>query len=288
MAKSNNKKQKKEKGILLYLFLLIIGMGFLLYPSLSNYYNSFHQSKAISEYIEILAEIDEEEQERIFNDVRMYNKTLITNNTRWKMKDEERKVYNSLLNITETGIMGYIEIPKISVSLPIYHGTSDEVLQVAVGHVEGSSLPVGGIGTHTVLSGHRGLPSAKIFTDLDKIEEGDQFYIRVLNEVLTYEVDQILIVSPNEMDSLQIDPKQDYCTLVTCTPYGVNSHRMLVRGKRVETVNEKAITITAEAFQIEPKIVMPFIAIPLCLLYIIVLLLKPSKKKNNLEDEFKI
>lgn len=288
MAKSNNKKQKKEKGILLYLFLLIIGMGFLLYPSLSNYYNSFHQSKAISEYIEILAEIDEEEQERIFNDVRMYNKTLITNNTRWKMKDEERKVYNSLLNITETGIMGYIEIPKISVSLPIYHGTSDEVLQVAVGHVEGSSLPVGGIGTHTVLSGHRGLPSAKIFTDLDKIEEGDQFYIRVLNEVLTYEVDQILIVSPNEMDSLQIDPKQDYCTLVTCTPYGVNSHRMLVRGKRVETVNEKAITITAEAFQIEPKIVMPFIAIPLCLLYIIILLLKPSKKKNNLEDEFKI
>ncbi len=288
MAKSNNKKQKKEKGILLYLFLLIIGMGFLLYPSLSNYYNSFHQSKAISEYIEILAEIDEEEQERIFNDARMYNKTLITNNTRWKMKDEERKVYNSLLNITETGIMGYIEIPKISVSLPIYHGTSDEVLQVAVGHVEGSSLPVGGIGTHTVLSGHRGLPSAKIFTDLDKIEEGDQFYIRVLNEVLTYEVDQILIVSPNEMDSLQIDPKQDYCTLVTCTPYGVNSHRMLVRGKRIETVNEKAITITAEAFQIEPKIVMPFIAIPLCLLYIIILLLKPSKKRNNLEDEFKI
>lgn len=288
MAKGSSKKQKKEKGILLYLFLLIIGMGFLLYPSLSNYYNSFHQSKAISEYIEILAEIDEEEQEKIFNDVRMYNKTLITNNTRWKMKDEERKVYNSLLNITETGIMGYIEIPKISVSLPIYHGTSDEVLQVAVGHVEGSSLPVGGIGTHTVISGHRGLPSAKIFTDLDRIEEGDQFYIRVLNEVLTYEVDQILIVNPNEMDSLQIDPQQDYCTLVTCTPYGVNSHRMLVRGKRIETVNEKAITITAEAFQIEPKIVMPFIAIPLCLLYIIVLLLKPSKKKNNLEDELKI
>lgn len=277
------KEKKKEKGILLYLLLLVIGMGFLLYPSLSNYYNTFHQSKAISQYLEIMEEIDKEEQDKIFNEVRMYNKTLITNNTRWKMKDEERKVYNSLLDFTDTGIMGYIEIPKINVSLPIYHGTSDEVLQVAVGHVEGSSLPVGGKGTHAVLSGHRGLPSAKIFTDMDKIEEGDQFYIRVLNEVLTYEVDQISIVLPNEMDTLQIDPEKDYCTLVTCTPYGVNSHRMLVRGKRIETVNEKVITITAEAFQIEPKIVMPFIAIPLCLIYIIVLLLKPTKKK--IKDE---
>ena len=277
------KEKKKEKGILLYLLLLVIGMGFLLYPSLSNYYNTFHQSKAISQYLEIMEEIDKEEQDKIFNEVRMYNKTLITNNTRWKMKDEERKIYNSLLDFTDTGIMGYIEIPKINVSLPIYHGTSDEVLQVAVGHVEGSSLPVGGKGTHAVLSGHRGLPSAKIFTDMDKIEEGDQFYIRVLNEVLTYEVDQISIVLPNEMDTLQIDPEKDYCTLVTCTPYGVNSHRMLVRGKRIETVNEKVITITAEAFQIEPKIVMPFIAIPLCLIYIIVLLLKPTKKK--IKDE---
>ena len=275
------KEKKKEKGILLYLLLLVIGMGFLLYPSLSNYYNTFHQSKAISQYLEIMEEIDKEEQDKIFNEVRMYNKTLITNNTRWKMKDEERKIYNSLLDFTDTGIMGYIEIPKISVSLPIYHGTSDEVLQVAVGHVEGSSLPVGGKGTHTVLSGHRGLPSAKIFTDMDKIEEGDQFYIRVLNEVLTYEVDQISIVLPNEMDILQIDPEKDYCTLVTCTPYGVNSHRMLVRGKRIETINEKVITITAEAFQIEPKIVMPFIAIPLCLIYIIILLLKPAKKKTE-------
>ena len=277
------KEKKKEKGILLYLLLLVIGMGFLLYPSLSNYYNTFHQSKAISQYLEIMEEIDKEEQDKIFNEVRMYNKTLITNNTSWKMKDEERKIYNSLLDFTDTGIMGYIEIPKINVSLPIYHGTSDEVLQVAVGHVEGSSLPVGGKGTHAVLSGHRGLPSAKIFTDMDKIEEGDQFYIRVLNEVLTYEVDQISIVLPNEMDTLQIDPEKDYCTLVTCTPYGVNSHRMLVRGKRIETVNEKVITITAEAFQIEPKIVMPFIAIPLCLIYIIVLLLKPTKKK--IKDE---
>ena len=277
MAKGKNKNKNKRKEMWIYVALILIGAAFLLYPSFSNYYNSFHQSKAISEYVQIAEQIDEEEQERIFAEAKNYNKTLLTNNTRWKMKEEEREVYNSLLNITDTGIMGYIEIPKIGVSLPIYHGTSKNVLQVAVGHVEGSSLPVGGEGTHTVLSGHRGLPSAKIFSDLDKIEEGDVFYIRVLNEVLTYEVDQILIVLPEEMDSLQIDPEKDYCTLVTCTPYGVNTHRMLVRGHRIETQNEKTLTITSEAFQIEPRIVMPFIAFSICIIYIIILIFRTRK-----------
>ncbi len=279
MAFRFNKKDKTEKkdGVLLYILLLLIGTCFLLYPSLSNYYNSFHQSKAISEYIEIASNVDEELQEKLFTEARNYNKTLLTNNTRWKMKESEREIYNQLLAVSDSNVMGYIEIPKISVSLPIYHGTSEEVLQVAVGHIEGSSLPVGGMGTHCVLSGHRGLPSAKLFSDLDKIEEGDVFYIRVLNEVLTYEVDQILIVLPNEMDSLRIDKEQDYCTLVTCTPYGVNTHRMLVRGKRIETVNMKSLTISSEALQIEPRMVMPFIALPLCIFYVIILLLKPRR-----------
>ena len=265
-------------SVILYVLLLMVGAGLLLYPTLSNYYNSFHQSKSITQYAEITKELSEEEIEALVKDAKEYNKTLITDNTRWKMTDEERKNYNNILDISGTGVMGYIEIPKVNISLPIYHGTSNEVLQIAVGHVEGSSFPIGGTGTHSVLSGHRGLPSAKLFTDLDKIEEGDCFYINILNEVLTYQVDQILIVEPSNMDSLEIDPAQDYCTLVTCTPYGVNSHRMLIRGKRIETIEEKNIIISNEAIQIEPRIVMPFILVILCIIYIIFLIFKPKRK----------
>ncbi len=265
-------------SVILYMILLIIGTGLLLYPTLSNYYNSFHQSKSITQYAEITKELSEEEIEALVKDAKEYNKTLITDNTRWKMTDEERKIYNNILDISGTGVMGYIEIPKVNISLPIYHGTSNEVLQIAVGHVEGSSFPIGGTGTHAVLSGHRGLPSAKLFTDLDKMEEGDCFYINILNEVLTYQIDQILIVEPSNIDSLEIDPTQDYCTLVTCTPYGVNSHRMLIRGKRIETIEEKSIIISNEAIQIEPRIVMPFILVILCIIYIMFLIFKPKRK----------
>ena len=265
-------------SVILYIILLMIGTGLLLYPTLSNYYNTFHQSKAITQYAEITKELSAEEIEALTKDAKEYNKALITDNTRWKMTDEERKIYNNILDISGTGVMGYIEIPKVNISLPIYHGTSNEVLQIAVGHVEGSSFPIGGTGTHTVLSGHRGLPSAKLFTDLDKMEEGDCFYIKVLNEVLTYQIDQILIVEPNNMDSLEIDPTQDYCTLVTCTPYGVNSHRMLIRGKRIETIEEKNFIVSNEAIQIEPRIVMPFILAFLCIIYILFLIFKPKRK----------
>ena len=265
-------------SVILYIILLMIGTGLLLYPTLSNYYNTFHQSKAITQYTEITKELSAEEIEALTKDAKEYNKALITDNTRWKMTDEERKIYNNILDISGTGVMGYIEIPKVNISLPIYHGTSNEVLQIAVGHVEGSSFPIGGTGTHTVLSGHRGLPSAKLFTDLDKMEEGDCFYIKVLNDVLTYQIDQILIVEPNNMDSLEIDPTQDYCTLVTCTPYGVNSHRMLIRGKRIETIEEKNFIVSNEAIQIEPRIVMPFILAFLCIMYILFLIFKPKRK----------
>ena len=204
------------------------------------------------------------------------------------MTDEERAQYESLLNVSGNGIIGYIEIPSINCSLPIYHGTDEAILQIAVGHIEGTSLPVGGSGTHCVLSGHRGLPSARLFTDLDKMVIGDTFLMRVLDETLTYEVDQIRIVLPYELDALEIEEGKDYCTLVTCTPYGVNSHRLLVRGHRIENQEEaQAIRITADAMQIEPLLVAPIVAIPMLLILLVILLLpKKSKKKTGGDSDY--
>ena len=196
------------------------------------------------------------------------------------LTDEEREDYNSQLDIDGSGVMGYIEIPTIKVSLPIYHGTSDDVLQVAVGHLEWSSLPVGGESTHCVLSGHRGLPSAKLFTNLDQLTEGDLFVIRTLDEVLTYEVDRILIVLPSELQALAAEEGKDLCTLVTCTPYGVNSHRMLVRGHRVDNQSE-AVRLTADAIRIDPLLVAPIAAIPLLLALLLLLAAAPKKKSRD-------
>ena len=231
--------------------------------------------------------MDAEEYERMWNDAVEYNKALLSKSNRYNMTDEQRKEYESVLDVTGTGIMGYIEIPSIDVSLPIYHGTNESVLQIAIGHIESSSLPVGGIGTHCVISGHRGLPSAKLFTDIDQLQNGDRFMIQVLDRTLTYEVDQVRIVLPSELQDLEIDPNQDYCTLVTCTPYGVNTHRLLVRGHRVE--NEKGqANVTAEAIQFEPVIMAPLIAAPLLLILIIWLFIytgKRAKHKDALREQ---
>ena len=196
------------------------------------------------------------------------------------LPEEERAVYESLLNVSETGIMGYIEIPKISVSLPVYHGTEDSVLQIAVGHLDGTSLPVGGPSTHCVLSGHRGLPSARLLTDLDKMTEGETFMLHILNQTLTYEVDQIRIVEPQELNELQIIENGDYCTLVTCTPYGINSHRMLVRGVRTEN-RQGVVHVTAEGLKIDPVLVVPFAAAPMLLILLTWVLITPGKKKKH-------
>ena len=225
---------KKHLSTIFLVLVLFLGVAILLYPTVSDYWNSFHQSRAIASYIEEVESVDPAEYEREWARAREYNRALINKPNRFLLDEEEYAEYESLLNLTGSGIMGYIEIPKINCSLPVYHGTDEAVLQIAVGHIEGTSLPTGDIGTHTVLSGHRGLPSAKLFTDLDQLEEGDLFVIRVMDQIMTYEVDQILIVLPEEMDGLAIDPEQDYCTLVTCTPYGINSHRLLVRGRRTE------------------------------------------------------
>ena len=228
---------KKKKGnftTLLLILVLLAGLSLLLYPSVSDYWNSLHQTRAIATYAEEVANLNQDQYDEIWAATKAYNASLAERDNAYLLSDAQKEEYARLLDISGLGIMGYIEIPEIDVSLPVYHGTEESALQIAVGHLDWSSLPVGGEGTHCVLSGHRGLPSAKLFTNLDKLVAGDKFVIRVLDEVMTYEVDQILIVEPNDLSALAIEKGKDLCTLVTCTPYGVNSHRLLVRGHRVE------------------------------------------------------
>lgn len=283
---------KKKSNVTTYLLILVLlaGLSLLLYPSFSDYWNSFHQSRAIAGYTEEVSSMDNDVYEDFRSQAQQYNEKLFlrqkTENA-FLIPEEQLAEYEQLLDVTGLGIMGYIEIPSIDVSLPIYHGTSDTVLQIAVGHLDWTSLPVGGESTHCVLSGHRGLPSAKLFTNLDKLSVGDTFLMQVLDEVLTYEVDQILIVEPDETQALMIEEGKDYCTLVTCTPYGVNSHRLLVRGHRIETVQEaKAIRIPADAVQIEPLLVAPLLSLPILLILLIGLLIpKPRKHSGDDTDE---
>ncbi len=289
MSKLPTENKTKKKGgftTVLLLVVLLCGVGLVLYPSVSNYWNSFHQTRAIANYAEEVANMDNEEYERILQQAIEYNASLSTRDNHYLLTDEQRAEYESILDVTGTGIMGYIEIESIGVSLPLYHGTADSVLQVAVGHLDWTSLPVGGEGTHCVISGHRGLPRAKLFTDLDKLVVGDLFVMRILNEVLTYEVDQILIVEPQVTENLLIEDGKDYCTLVTCTPYGINSHRLLVRGHRVENVESAdSVRVTADAIQIEPMLVAPAIAVPILIVLLLTVLIKDTgKPKNRKED----
>lgn len=271
----------KNKLINIFLILaLVAGLSLLLYPTVSDYWNSLHTSQAVASYDQAVKSMDEGKYDELLQRAGQYNRDLFLRGTLFALTDEEREDYNSQLDIDGSGVMGYIEIPTIKVSLPIYHGTSDDVLQVAVGHLEWSSLPVGGESTHCVLSGHRGLPSAKLFTNLDQLAEGDLFVIRTLDEVLTYEVDRILIVLPSELQALAAEEGKDLCTLVTCTPYGVNSHRMLVRGHRVDNQSE-AVRLTADAIRVDPLLVAPIAAIPLLLALLLLLAVAPKKKNRD-------
>lgn len=273
---------KKHLSTILLLLVFLIGLSLLLYPTVSDYWNSLHQSRAIAHYAEQVAEIDNDLYDRLWAEAEAYNQTLLEKPDRFLFTEEEQAEYESLLNISGSGIIGYIEIPSIKCALPIYHGTDEAVLQIAVGHIEGTSLPVGGEGTHAVLSGHRGLPSAKLFTDLDQLVLGDTFLLRVLDETLTYEVDQILIVEPYELDALAIEAGKDYCTLVTCTPYGINTHRLLVRGHRIENQETaQTIRVTADALQIEPIIVAPLVAVPMLLVLLVIVLFSGNKRKKK-------
>lgn len=276
---------KGKMSTIMLILVLVAGLSLLIYPSLSDYWNSFTQSKVIVDYTKQIENLDTEKYDRLLQEAYAYNESLIGRRNQYLLSEEQRAEYNELLDITGVGIMGYIEVPSISVTLPVYHGTEDSVLQVAVGHLEWSSLPVGGPSTHCVLSGHRGLPSAKLFSDLDKVVEGDIFILRVLDEILTYEVDQILIVNPDETESLLIEEGKDYCTLVTCTPYGINTHRILIRGHRIENAAEaKVIRITSEAAQIDPLIIAPIVASPILLVLFIILMI-PKKQKPKYGGE---
>ena len=265
-------------GILLVL-MLFVGVCGLLYPSVSQYWNSKTQTRAVENYREILESLNSEDYQAYFEEAEKYNKELADSKS--PLSDQNNpKGYNSILNISGNGIMGYISISKLGVELPLYHGTSPEVLNIACGHLEGTSLPVGGKSTHCVLSAHRGLPHARLFTDLDKMELGDIFTITVLDRMVTYQVDQIKVVSPNETDDIQIIDGEDICTLLTCTPYGINSHRLLVRGRRIENA-APALYVTSDAYKIDSLVATPIVAAPILLVLLIILMVKYRDKGSK-------
>ena len=262
----------------------LVGISLLLYPTISDFLNSKTQTRAIVDYESVLEYLDPEAYAEMFDQAHTYNKQLAETKEHL-LYPELVPGYYDILNVTEFGMMGYVKIDKIGVELPIYHGTSSDVLNIAVGHLEGSSLPVGGINTHCVVSAHRGLPSAKLFTDLDRVELGDTFQLIVLNQIFTYQVDQIKIVDPDVYRDLMIVEGKDYCTLFTCTPYGINTHRLLVRGIRTDTILEKpVIYVSNDAFRIEPTLVMPLVAAPMIFFFLVHLMVKyrePPKKKEG-------
>ena len=272
---------RKNLSTIILILIFLVGLSVMLYPSVSDAVNRKHQSRAEAGYAEKVEQLSDADYQTYFDAADAYNRQLNTTPNAF-YKPDLVSGYAQTLDISGTGIMGYITIPKISVELPIYHGTDEGVLQVAAGHLEGSSLPVGGAGTHAVISAHRGLPSAKLFTNLDELEVGDRFTITVLNRVLTYEVDQISIVLPTETDQLLPTEGMDYVTLMTCTPYGINTHRLLVRGKRVETTeSQKHIRVAADAFRIEPIIVATILAIPMLLAALVGVLVAPHLRKRS-------
>lgn len=277
---------KKNRSTIILILIFLVGLSVMLYPTVSDYINQKNQSRAVASYSEEVENLSDVDYQAYFDAANDYNRRLAETPDAF-YRPEEVSGYTDTLDVSGTGIMGYITIPKIGVELPVYHGTSDGVLQVAAGHLEGSSLPVGGAGTHAVISAHRGLPSAKLFTNLDELEVGDTFTITVLDRVLNYEVDQISIVLPTETDLLQPVEGKDYVTLMTCTPYGINTHRLLVRGKRIENAeNQKHIRVTADALRIEPIIVAPALAVPMLLVMLVVMLAVPHlrKRKNQREE----
>lgn len=282
---------KKNWTTILLVVIVLAGLCLLLYPSFSDWWNSMHQSRAIAAYVETVDAMSQEEIDEILTAAREYNERLWHRQNRWVLSEEEQAEYNSLLDVSGNGIMGYISIPVIGVNLPIYHGTEESVLQVAAGHLSSTSLPVGGPGTHAAVSGHRGLPSARLFTDLDQLKVGDIFTISVLNEVYTYQIEQIVTVLPEDTSQMNLYQGEDLCTLQTCTPYGVNSHRLLLRGRRIENV-DGALMAASEAVRVPNHIVIPAVGIPILFLLLLVALIyfrrrKPKITTDDLRDLLK-
>ena len=278
---------RKHKTVIFLTLGFLVGICILLYPAFSDFWNSKTQSRAITDYESVLDNLDENEYSAIFERAHAYNKALYETN--YPLMDYKNVPgYYDTLRITDNDMIGYLKIDRIGVELPIYHGTSDDVLNRGVGHLEGSSLPIGGENTHSIMSAHRGLPSSKLFTDLDRMEIGDTFQIIILDQVLTYQVDFIKVIEPTDVSDLQIIEGGDYCTLFTCTPYGINTHRLLVRGVRIETIKEKpVIYVSNEAFRIEPLLVTPAVAAPMLLVLLIHLLVKYREPPQNTQQQKK-
>ncbi len=270
----------QNRMTLILFFLVLVGAGLILYPTFSDWWNSFHQSRAVASYMDSVTNLDPKKYDDIIKSAEAYNERLSEVGPLWTMDEAQNEAYMSELDLNESGIMGYITIDKIHVMLPIYHGTDEAALQVAIGHLSGTSLPVGGKSSHCVVSGHRGLPSAKLFTDLDKMLEGDIFTLTVLDRTLTYQVDQIRIVEPSDLSELAIIPGQDLCTLVTCTPYGINTHRLLVRGHRVANL-QGDIKVVADALQIEAVYIAPFLAVPILIMLLFMMLYYTGERQHH-------
>lgn len=262
------RRRGPQRSTIIMVAFLLLGLAIIAYPTFSDWWNQYHQSRAIATYVQAVEEVSQEEKDAMIAEAVAYNERLVDKPDRYRMTEAEEKEYRSILDLTGSGVMGYIQVSSIGVNLPVYHGVDESVLQVAIGHIEGTSLPVGGETTHAVVSGHRGLPSAKLFTDLDKLVEGDTFTITVLNRTTTYEVDQIRIVDPTDMSDLNLQKGADYVTLVTCTPYGINTHRLLVRGHRIDNIAGRVV-IPAEALQIPNYIAVPAVAIPMLFTYLV-------------------
>ena len=275
---------KKNWTNILLVVIVLAGLCLLLYPSFSDWWNSMHQSRAIAAYVETVDAMSQEDIDKILTAAREYNERLWHKANRWVLSDEEQAEYESMLDVSGNGIMGYINIPVIGVNLPIYHGTGEAVLQVATGHLSATSLPVGGPGTHAAISGHRGLPSARLFTDLDQLKVGDICTVSVLNEVYTYQIEQIVTVVPEDTSQMNLYQGEDLCTLQTCTPYGVNSHRLLLRGRRIEDV-DGALMAASEAVRVPNYIVIPAVGIPILFLLLVVALIYFRRRKPKITPD---
>ena len=278
---------KKHFSTVLLVLVFLVGLGVMLYPTVSDAVNRAHQTRAVSDYTNRIEKMSQQDFSAWFRKAEAYNKALAQDPEALYLP-ESLPDYGDTLDVTGTGIMGYLSIPKINVSLPVYHGTEEAVLQIGVGHLEGSSFPIGGKSTHAVLSAHRGLPSSRLFTDLDQLEKGDIFEITVLDRVLTYEIDDISIVLPQDAEGLLVKEGEDLVTLMTCTPYGINSHRLLVRGRRIESGERiHALTVTSEAVKLDPVVIAPILAAPLLLALLLWLLLTPGKSQKKKGGETK-
>lgn len=273
---------KKNRSTILVVMIFTVGLSLLLYPTFSDWWNSFHATRAIGQYDQQIANLSDEDYQHYFDEANQFNQNLKNAPNRFDMSEELKQQYNSSLNIDGNGLIGVLTIPSIKVKLPIYHGTEEGVLRNSVGHLEGTTLPIGGDGTHSVLSGHRGLPSAKLLSDLDDLETGDYFMIQVFEELFTYQVDQVLIVEPDDLSALAIEDGKDYVTLITCTPYGVNTHRLLVRGSRIDNLPEDYVDTRNDAKIVDRNLVAIASALIIALILIVFSTLKNKIKRHRI------